>query len=358
MGAAESRLFQKHKTESTAPGPYFHPLASLNGSSSLTSPVHTDITAIFSARASLNDTHLHTLTERETHPFPLSRDNVLSTDEIHSENDDIPLGDAIPTGGHQLLCDQPQYTDWFSKESETLQENLHSLGLLGSATDSYSEGNEALNGAVHGGKIDKRDAERNRMGAMREEEEEEDDKEEDLSSISSLLNLEGVIKKCKLRLRTQAESSVSPKDDTRTSDVEARKKLETAAGNTGQAANTTEAVKRQRSSGLGFRTLPGGDVVFTAYLPVPGQNELTWSRLRQRSERNMQGLRQQFNCDIKLYDKPARHRALPVHKLRIRGTSYRDVMRCKNALPDYIANSLITSKQHCDDVLSYEFHKR
>nr|VZI31134.1 unnamed protein product [Spirometra erinaceieuropaei] len=345
MGAAESRLFRKHKTVSTAHRRYFHPPAPANRSVSLANPVPTDITAIFAARASLNDNHLLTVTERQTRPSHLSRDDVLSGDEIHSENDDIPLKDTIPAGGHQLLCDQPQHADWFSKESETLRENLHNLGLLGNATDSYSEDTEALNGNANGGEADKPNTEANLVGAMREED------EEDLSSISSLLNLEGVIKKCKLRLKTQAESSASPKKDSLTSDLEALDKLETTASNTCQVA-TTEAVKRRNSNSLGFRTLPDGEVVFTAYLPVPGQNEFTWSRLRQRSERNIRGLRQQFNCDIKLYDKPARHRALPVHKLRIRGANYRDVMRCKNALPDYIANSLITSKQHCDDVIN------
>ncbi|VDN31792.1 unnamed protein product [Dibothriocephalus latus] len=313
MGAVESRLLRKHKTVSAAPKHCFHSLTPFNHSPSLASPAHTDLTAIIPAQASLTDNHLLTVTEPETHLSSLSGGNVLSTYGIHSENDDIRLKDTIPTGGHQLLCYQPQHTDWFSKESETLRENLHNLGLLGDATDSYSEGTKALNG----GEIDKDNMENSGVGAVREEEEDE----EELSSISSLLNLEAAI-------------------------------------NTGQAATATGDLKPQHSSGLGFRTLPGGDVVFTAYLSVPGQNEFTWSRLRQRSERNMKGLRQQFNCDIKLYDKLARHRALPVHKLRIRGTSYRDVMRCKNALPNYIANSLITSKQHCDDVMSYEFHKR
>lgn len=97
------------------------------------------------------------------------------------------------------------------------------------------------------------------------------------------------------------------------------------------------------STTMGFQMLSDGEAVFTAFLRMHGDQESGWKQLIKRSERVLKGLQRQHDCQIKLYENATQLHAMTVHKLCIQGASKRIVLRCKNALPLYITEFLITS---------------
>lgn len=119
----------------------------------------------------------------------------------------------------------------------------------------------------------------------------------------------------------------------------------------------SQSLPRKRSV-LGFELLPSGGVVFTAYLKIPGdqESETGWRILRKKIERHLKGLERQFKCDIALSDKQSWFRATPVHELTILGGCFRDVLKCKSALPDIAQNLLITSEENSVNRLGYQIH--
>ncbi|CDS35911.1 conserved hypothetical protein [Echinococcus multilocularis] len=102
---------------------------------------------------------------------------------------------------------------------------------------------------------------------------------------------------------------------------------------------------------LGFTETDAGDIILTAYLRMKGTGPDEYAYVKKTSERRLRGLQTQQNCKIKLYDEPTEQRTLMVHKLRIFGSSYREVVRCKNSLPRCITDRLITAHASLDEIL-------
>ncbi|VDM34092.1 unnamed protein product [Hydatigera taeniaeformis] len=100
---------------------------------------------------------------------------------------------------------------------------------------------------------------------------------------------------------------------------------------------------------LGFVETNTGDIIFTAYLRMKGTGPDEYTNVKKTSERRLKGLQTQQNCKIKLYDDPIEQRTLMVHKLRIFGPGYREVIRCKNSLPRCLTDRLITAHATLDE---------
>ncbi|KAL5111305.1 hypothetical protein TcWFU_001090 [Taenia crassiceps] len=102
---------------------------------------------------------------------------------------------------------------------------------------------------------------------------------------------------------------------------------------------------------LGFSETDMGDIVFTAYIRMKGTGVDEYANVKKTSERRLKGLQTQQNCKIKLYDEPIERRTLMVHKLRIFGPGYREVVQCKNSLPRCITDRLITAHATLDEII-------
>lgn len=113
----------------------------------------------------------------------------------------------------------------------------------------------------------------------------------------------------------------------------------------------TRWVTPKPSPKLGFSETDTGDTIFTAYLRMKGTGPDEYVNVKKTSERRLKGLQTQQNCKIKLYDEPIEQRTLMVHKLRIFGPGYREVIRCKNSLPRCITDRLITAHATLDDIM-------
>lgn len=102
---------------------------------------------------------------------------------------------------------------------------------------------------------------------------------------------------------------------------------------------------------MGVQTLEDGSSILTVFVRKFGEDQGLWRDWAKKIERTMRGLQRQYGCLIKVYDEPVEHRGSKVHKIRIRGASHKDVLRCKNAFPHYIKTMLITSHEHYDDIV-------
>ncbi len=100
---------------------------------------------------------------------------------------------------------------------------------------------------------------------------------------------------------------------------------------------------------IGFKTLDDGEVIFTGFLQLRGKGVDEYENTKRRTARSLRGLQCQHNCQIKLYDDVVERRTRMVHKIRIRGPGYREVLRCKNSLPRSIADLLVTAHCTADD---------
>ncbi|KAL5963210.1 hypothetical protein TSMEX_009020 [Taenia solium] len=116
--------------------------------------------------------------------------------------------------------------------------------------------------------------------------------------------------------------------------------------------SATRWVTPKPSPKLGFYETDTGDMIFTAYLRMKGIGPDEYVNVKKTSERRLKGLQTQQNCKIKLYDAPIEQRTLMVHKLRIFGPGYREVVRCKNSLPRCITDRLITAHANLDEIMT------
>ncbi|VDD76755.1 unnamed protein product [Mesocestoides corti] len=102
---------------------------------------------------------------------------------------------------------------------------------------------------------------------------------------------------------------------------------------------------------FGFTQIETGEVFLTAYLREQTAGTGEYAKIKKRSERSLKGLQCQQDCQIKLYDETTEWRTFVVHKIRIRGPGYREVIRCKNSLPRCISEHLITAHSNVDELL-------
>ncbi|KAM7542175.1 hypothetical protein Aperf_G00000017111 [Anoplocephala perfoliata] len=109
---------------------------------------------------------------------------------------------------------------------------------------------------------------------------------------------------------------------------------------------------------LGFSILPSGGVALTVYVRTAIHNSGTeeWHAYARRAERCLAGLERRFSCKIMLNDKQSWFRGVPIRKLRISGPNCQDVLKCKAALPPFVAENLITSEDNYVDSLGHQFH--
>ncbi|VDM28021.1 unnamed protein product [Hydatigera taeniaeformis] len=97
------------------------------------------------------------------------------------------------------------------------------------------------------------------------------------------------------------------------------------------------------SSTLGVFQLDNGEYILSMLIYKYGEDQRLWRQWLKRVEKTMLGLEKSCKCKITLYNKPFRFRGVMTHMIRIRGLSKRSVIRCKNALPSYIQDRLITA---------------
>ncbi|VDL58790.1 unnamed protein product [Hymenolepis diminuta] len=94
---------------------------------------------------------------------------------------------------------------------------------------------------------------------------------------------------------------------------------------------------------LGFSKTQSGDIVYTAFIRMKNTRVDEYEILKKISARKITGLEKQLNCRIKLYEEAFKMRAQIVFKLEIRGSDYRDVLKCRNSLPNCITERLISA---------------
>ncbi|KAM7532462.1 hypothetical protein Aperf_G00000132904 [Anoplocephala perfoliata] len=102
---------------------------------------------------------------------------------------------------------------------------------------------------------------------------------------------------------------------------------------------------------LGFTETNAGDIIFTAYLRMKGTRPDEYASIKKICQRRIKGLESQYDCKIKFTDEPFEQRTRMVHKLRIHGPGYREVVSCKNSLPKCVIERLITANDSMDEVL-------
>ncbi|VUZ43893.1 unnamed protein product [Hymenolepis diminuta] len=97
---------------------------------------------------------------------------------------------------------------------------------------------------------------------------------------------------------------------------------------------------------LGFIERRSGEITHTSYVAMLNTERDEFENIKRITARRFWGLEQQFNCKIMLSDKPSQMRARTVYKLEIRGTSFREVAKCRNALPKFITERLTTKAEN------------
>ncbi|KAM3176614.1 hypothetical protein ACTXT7_006183 [Hymenolepis weldensis] len=98
-------------------------------------------------------------------------------------------------------------------------------------------------------------------------------------------------------------------------------------------------------SKLGFIPRTSGATTYTSYIAMLNTEVNELEDIKRITARRFRGLEQQFNCKIMLSDKPSEMRARTVYKLEIQGPTFREVAKCRNALPKCITEKLITKAE-------------
>ncbi|KAM3179815.1 hypothetical protein ACTXT7_017539, partial [Hymenolepis weldensis] len=117
-----------------------------------------------------------------------------------------------------------------------------------------------------------------------------------------------------------------------------------AAGDshTSQVSFRTTSALGEHSS-LGFSKTESGDIVYTAFIRMKNTRVDEYEILKKISARKVTGLEKQLNCRIKLHEEAFKMRAQIVFKFEIQGSDYRDVLKCRNSLPNCIIERLISA---------------
>lgn len=96
---------------------------------------------------------------------------------------------------------------------------------------------------------------------------------------------------------------------------------------------------------LGFIPRTSGVTTYTSYIAMLNTELNELEDIKRITARRFRGLEQQFNCKIMLSNKPSEMRARTVYKLEIQGPTFREVAKCRNALPKCITEKLITKAE-------------
>nr|CUU97463.1 hypothetical transcript [Hymenolepis microstoma] len=122
--------------------------------------------------------------------------------------------------------------------------------------------------------------------------------------------------------------------------------------------NDTQVTTPKSFPKLGFIERKSGGISYTSYVAMLNTERDTLADIRRITARRFWGLEQQFNCKIMLSNKPSKLRARTVYKLEIEGPTFREVAKCKNALPKCITEKLITEVEtNREDMLLRNFRK-
>ncbi|VUZ43877.1 unnamed protein product [Hymenolepis diminuta] len=98
-------------------------------------------------------------------------------------------------------------------------------------------------------------------------------------------------------------------------------------------------------SKLGFISRTSGATTYTSYIAMLNTELNELEDIKRITVRRFRGLEQQFNCKIILSSKPSKMRARTVYKFEIQGPTFREVAKCRNALPKCITEKLITKAE-------------
>lgn len=103
---------------------------------------------------------------------------------------------------------------------------------------------------------------------------------------------------------------------------------------------------------LGFIERRSGEITHASYVAMLNTERDEFENIKRITARRFWGLEQQFNCKITLSDKPSQMRARTVYKLEIQGASFREVAKCRNALPKFITEKLTTKAENTAEEMS------